>query len=345
MLVHGAFADSSGWSLVATALQAKGYPVIAFSNPLRGPLSDGEYLRQFLSTITGPIVLVGHSYGGAVITNAATGNPNVKSLVYIAAYALAEGESVQAANALGGGHTEVINHLVLRPFPGATAGDADAYIDPAFFPQLFAQDLPKVVAQNMAGSQRPGALASLVTPSGPAAWDIDPELVHGRQQRPHHPARSRASHGRTRQRQDGRSEQLTRADDQPAAQGDLPHPRRLEVAGSVLVAATRGDQHPASQNKDPDGDLDSSPSCPYGRAQVAASPVARPARGRRTARQIVLYRPKATAARKPVRKRSLHVSRCSGVMSDPLDRLRQIRGQVWIALMRAGGYAWGGAGG
>ncbi|MDF2563603.1 MAG: Alpha/beta hydrolase family protein [Microbacterium sp.] len=174
VFVHGAFADSSGWSLVATGLQAKGYPVISFSNPLRGPQYDGEYLRQFLSTISGPIVLVGHSYGGAVISNGATGNPNVKSLVYIAAYALAEGESVQAANALGGGHTDVIDHLVLRPFPGATAGDADAYIDPAFFPQLFAQDIPKSVAQSMAGSQRPGALASLVVPSGPAAWETIP---------------------------------------------------------------------------------------------------------------------------------------------------------------------------
>jgi pimeloyl-ACP methyl ester carboxylesterase len=174
VLVHGAFADSSGWNLVSTALQAKGYPVLAFSNPLRGPQHDAEYLRQFLTTIAGPVVLVGHSYGGAVITNAATGNPNVKSLVYIAAYALAEGESVQAANALGGGHTDVIDHLVLRPFPGATDGNADAYIDPAYFPQLFAQDIPKVVAQNMAGSQRPGALASLVTPSGPAAWETIP---------------------------------------------------------------------------------------------------------------------------------------------------------------------------
>lgn len=79
---------------------------------------------------------------------------------------MAEGESVQAANALGGGHTDVIDHLVLRPFPG----DGDAYIDPAFFPQLFAQDLPTIIAQGMAASQRPGALASLVTPSGPAAW-------------------------------------------------------------------------------------------------------------------------------------------------------------------------------
>lgn len=174
VLVHGAFADSSGWSIVAPTLQAEGYPVIAFSNPLRGVGYDSQYLRDFLSTIEGPVVLVGHSYGGAVITNAATGNPNVKSLVYIAAYALDEGESVQAANALGGGHTEITEHLVIRPFPGATEGDADAYIDPAFFPQLFAQDLPKVVAKTMAGAQRPGAFASLVTPSGVPAWKTIP---------------------------------------------------------------------------------------------------------------------------------------------------------------------------
>ena len=94
-----------------------GFPVLAFSNPLRNPPADGEYLRQFLSTIEGPIVLVGHSYGGAVITNGATGNPNVKSLVYVAAYALDEGESVSAANDLGGGHTDVTDHLVVRPYP------------------------------------------------------------------------------------------------------------------------------------------------------------------------------------------------------------------------------------
>lgn len=174
VLVHGAFADSSGWSVVAPALQTAGYPVIAFSNPLRGIDYDSQYLRDFLSTIQGPVVLVGHSYGGALITNAATGNPNVKSLVYIAAYALDEGESVASANELGGGHTEVTNHLLIRPFPGASEGDADAYIDPAFFPELFAQDLPKIVAKTMAGAQRPGSYASLVTPSGPPAWKSIP---------------------------------------------------------------------------------------------------------------------------------------------------------------------------
>ena len=113
VLVHGAFADSSGWDAVATQLMDQGYPVLAFSNPLRDPISDGAYLRAFLSTIEGPIVLVGHSYGGAVISNAATGNPAVRSLVYVAAYAPAEGESVAEANDLGGGHTVVTDHLLL----------------------------------------------------------------------------------------------------------------------------------------------------------------------------------------------------------------------------------------
>ena len=174
VLVHGAFADSSGWEAVTQRLLDAGYPVLAFSNPLRGPISDAAYLRDFLSTVTGPVVLVGHSYGGAVITNAATGNPNVKALVYVAAYALDEGESVAAANWLGGGHTEVTDHLVLRPFPGASGGDADAYIDPAYFHRLFAQDVPGRTARFMAVTQRPGALAALVTPSGPPAWETIP---------------------------------------------------------------------------------------------------------------------------------------------------------------------------
>jgi pimeloyl-ACP methyl ester carboxylesterase len=119
-------------------------------------------------------VLVGHSYGGAVITNAATGNPDVKSLVYIAAYALDEGESVSDANALGGGHAEVTEHLVYRPFPGAADGDMDAFIDPAHFHRLFAQDLPRRTTRFMAATQRPGALAALVTLSGPPAWETIP---------------------------------------------------------------------------------------------------------------------------------------------------------------------------
>jgi pimeloyl-ACP methyl ester carboxylesterase len=174
VLVHGAFADSSGWEAVADRLTDRGYPVLAFSNPLRGPVSDGEYLRQFIDTVPGPIVLVGHSYGGAVITNAATGDPDVKALVYVAAYAPAEGENVATANHLGGGHTVVTDHLVLRPYPGARPNDADAYIDPAWFHRLFAQDLPRGQTKFMAASQRPGALGALLLASGAPAWEEIP---------------------------------------------------------------------------------------------------------------------------------------------------------------------------
>ena len=105
-----------------------------------------------------------------MITNAATGDPDIRSLVYIAAYALDNGETVQDANALGGGHTDLGQHLVIRPFPGAPAGDADGYIDPVFFRELFAQDLPRVVANTMAAAQRPAALAAFATPSGEPGW-------------------------------------------------------------------------------------------------------------------------------------------------------------------------------
>ncbi|WP_369069407.1 alpha/beta fold hydrolase [Kineococcus terrestris] len=170
VLVHGAFADASGWNGVVERLQRRGCTVIAPANPLRGLASDAEYLRTFLSTLTGPLVLVGHSYGGAVITNAATGNPHVTALVYAAAYALDEGESVAAANSLGGGHSDVVDNLVLRPYPGGGEQDADAYVDPAQFRRIFAGDLPERQVAVMAATQRPGVLSSLVEPSGPPAW-------------------------------------------------------------------------------------------------------------------------------------------------------------------------------
>src|SRR5262245_7943980 len=94
---HGAFADASGWSDEIRHLQRDGFPVLAPANPLRGIALDAAYIRSVLATISGPIVLVGHSYGGAVITNAASGNPNVKALVYIAAFAPDEGETLGAA--------------------------------------------------------------------------------------------------------------------------------------------------------------------------------------------------------------------------------------------------------
>jgi pimeloyl-ACP methyl ester carboxylesterase len=193
VLVHGAFADSSGWSLVAAALQADGYPVLAFSNPLRGVQYDSAYLRTFLDTIKGPVVLVGHSYGGAVITNAATGDSDIKSLVYVAAYALEAGETVQDANALGGGTSELGQNLLIRPFPGASPGDADAYINPKAYRELFAQDLPRSVADTFAASQRPAALAAFGTPSGEPAWKTIPSwYIVAKQDRTIPPAAERA---------------------------------------------------------------------------------------------------------------------------------------------------------
>ena len=119
MFVHGAFADASGFADSMAALQKLGYTVYAPPNPLRSLTGDADSIRTFLSTIAGPIVLVGHSYGGAVITNAATAKPNVKALVYIAAYALEQGESVDAANELGGGHTDLLANIEFRPYPNA----------------------------------------------------------------------------------------------------------------------------------------------------------------------------------------------------------------------------------
>src|SRR4051812_40592147 len=115
VLVHGAFADASAWAGVTERLQSRGYTVVAPANPLRGVASDAAYLRSLLTTISGPIVLVGHSYGGVVITNAATGNPNVKALVYVAAYAPDDGESISSLSALVPGG--MIGPATLTIFP------------------------------------------------------------------------------------------------------------------------------------------------------------------------------------------------------------------------------------
>jgi pimeloyl-ACP methyl ester carboxylesterase len=175
VLVHGAFADASGFGDVIAGLQRHGYTVLAPPNPLRGLVNDADSIKTFLGTIEGPIVLGGHSYGGAVITNAATGNANVKALVYISAYALAENETAVEANELGGGAAPLLlQHLVLRPYPSAPKGVADVSIDPKFFHQVFAADLPKRQSAVMAASQRPVTFFALGTKSGVPAWKTIP---------------------------------------------------------------------------------------------------------------------------------------------------------------------------
>lgn len=174
VLVHGAFADASGWADVFRLLTDRGYPAYAPANPLRGVAGDGEYLRAFVSTIDGPVVLVGHSYGGCVITNGSAGSAAVKALVYIAAYAPDEDETLSDAGTLGGGSTELTKHLVLRPYPGAPEGDADGYIDPDYFHELFCADVDPQLARFMAVGQRGVAVSGLVTPSGVPGWRTIP---------------------------------------------------------------------------------------------------------------------------------------------------------------------------
>ena len=170
VLVHGAFADASGWAAVVERLQRRGYDVLAPPNPLRGVSADSAYIKSILATVDGPIVLVGHSYGGMVITNAAYGDPDVKALVYIAAFAPDEGQSVEFLSAMAPGGMLGPATLDFRQVPGAVEG----HIKPSVFREVFAADVSRSDAAVMAVSQRPASLVTLGEPSGPPAWKTIP---------------------------------------------------------------------------------------------------------------------------------------------------------------------------
>ena len=174
VMVHGAWADSSGWYDSAELLRARGFEVIALANPLRGLTSDTAYIRSALETIDGPVVLVAHSYGGAVITGAATGLPNVEALVYVAAFVPDEGEPVGALNQLNPGSLITEDALIVRPFSTGADGGADLYIRPEVFREAFAADLPARTARLMQMTQRPLSAAALGEPSGTPAWRTIP---------------------------------------------------------------------------------------------------------------------------------------------------------------------------
>jgi pimeloyl-ACP methyl ester carboxylesterase len=177
VLVHGAFADTTSWDGVAADLRGRGYTVVVPDNPLRGPGYDSAAIEKTLAGISGPVVLVGHSYGGAVITNAQ--NPNVKALVYVAAFAPAQGEPVM---------------LALDPirFPGSqllppalqvkVVDDAqaiggknlDGYIAADAFHRVFAPDVSDATAATMLAHQRSIALWANLEPSGPTSWSATP---------------------------------------------------------------------------------------------------------------------------------------------------------------------------
>ena len=177
VLVNGAWANSASWSGVIERLQSEGYTVDAPPNPLQSLKGDAATIAGFLKTINGPIVLVGHSYGGAVITNAAKGNRNVKALVYVDAFAPAKGESVLAldsskpGSALGAGPTKVFTFV---PFPGAKKGDAELYVKPSVFEQAFANGLPATQRAVLAATQAPVVYSAITARSGTPAWKTIP---------------------------------------------------------------------------------------------------------------------------------------------------------------------------
>ncbi|OMQ13985.1 alpha/beta hydrolase, partial [Modestobacter sp. VKM Ac-2676] len=151
VLVHGAFAESASWQGVITRLQAAGHPTIAAGNPLRSLAGDAASVRSVLASVEGPVVLVGHSYGGAVASGAVQGNPAVRALVFVAAFAPAEGESIAE---LSGRYPGSTLGETIQPVPLAD-GSTDLYIRQDLFHQQFAADLPAEQAAVAAVTQRP----------------------------------------------------------------------------------------------------------------------------------------------------------------------------------------------
>ncbi|MEV2271186.1 alpha/beta fold hydrolase [Nonomuraea africana] len=170
VLVHGAFADASSWSDVIRRLQRDGYPVLATANPLRGLSSDAAYLRSVLDTVQGPVVLVGHSYGGSVISQAAAGDPDVKALVYIAAFIPDAGESAgELAGKFPGSTLGETLSKASYPLPGGGTG-TELTIKQDRFRKQFAADVPATTAAIMAATQRPVSTLALEEKATKAAW-------------------------------------------------------------------------------------------------------------------------------------------------------------------------------
>lgn len=172
VFVHGAWADATGFDGVIRALHDRGFGAIGVANPLRHLTGDAAYLADLLRSISGPLVLVGHSYGGAVITNAATGNEQVQALVYLNGWMPDEGESIQQLI-----ESEIFEGSLvppaIRPVPFKNPDGSDGvdlYLDRDAFHEVFARDVDPETAGVMAATQRPWSAAAAATPSGPPAW-------------------------------------------------------------------------------------------------------------------------------------------------------------------------------
>jgi pimeloyl-ACP methyl ester carboxylesterase len=181
ILVHGAYAESSSWSTVVDGLLAEGHRVIAWATPLRSVRTDAEALGDLLRGVEGPVVLVGHSYGGAVITNVPAGTTDIVALVFVAGFALETGESCGDASSLVPGSTlaETLERVTLRD------GSIDTYIAQEKYHHQFSADLPEQQAAVLAVTQRPVTEGALFEPSGESplwrsvpSWFIYGELDH-----------------------------------------------------------------------------------------------------------------------------------------------------------------------
>jgi pimeloyl-ACP methyl ester carboxylesterase len=175
VLVHGAWADASGFGGVIRALQDRGFGAIGFANPLRGLTADTTYLKDFLRSLTGPVVLVGHSYGGAVTSAAATGNDQVKALVFLSGWMPDEGESIAQVFETSEGS---LAGPALRPQPftgpDGSEGGQDRFLDRERFHEVFAADVDRGTSAVMAATQRPWSGAGFYDLSGPVAWPAIP---------------------------------------------------------------------------------------------------------------------------------------------------------------------------
>jgi pimeloyl-ACP methyl ester carboxylesterase len=175
VLVHGAFADAGSWAALTELLIAEGVAVQAPANPLRGIASDSAYVASVIAQIPGPVLAVGHSYGGAIITNAATGASNVVGLVFVAAFSPEEGETLGEAE--GTSRDSALGPALLqRQFPTGSAGESavELYVDPARFHEVFARDLPEAQAAVLGASQRPVAASAFDEKNGVPAWKTLP---------------------------------------------------------------------------------------------------------------------------------------------------------------------------
>jgi pimeloyl-ACP methyl ester carboxylesterase len=197
VLVHGAWADASSWNAVSTELRGQGFTVFSPPNLLRGVATDAAYIASFVAQRTeGPVVLVGHSYGGFVITNAAADAEDVKALVYVDAFVPDQGETVFQILGGSGSALDVPDPttvLDLVGYPGSPEGDLEAFLKADTVHQQFAQDLGEAERWLIVESQRPITLSANTSPSGEGAWKSRPSwAVVGTEDRVIPPATQRS---------------------------------------------------------------------------------------------------------------------------------------------------------